>query len=438
MFNAFRHIAIQRTIGSHIVKLCSNHKKLTICQSGLTIILYICGRNPNLWREFWYRRIMARIIIILLSLFLAFPNLAYSQKAGSKLGADFSAGYVFPSHKFLTGRNYAQKPINTTISAHLKYGVYLDPDSDLGRMYPDTYHGIGISYHNFFNDEELGSPYGLYIFQHSRIASLSSRLSLDYEWDFGINWNWKKYDIVTNPYNRLMGSSVTAYINIGLMLNWSLAPKWNLTAGVDFTHVSNGDTALPNYGLNTMTLRTGIIRNVKPVSESPIRNHEAFKRHVSYDLIMYGSWRKKQINISTVEYVLDKNFAVAGLNFNPMYNVVKYFRAGLSLDMLYDRSTNIQNHIIRADKTSVKYEDPPFRDHFSVGISARAELVMSIFSINVGIGKNIIGRGEDKGLLYEVLALKASVSPKLFLHTGCIFYSLQESRCLMLGLGYRL
>ncbi len=382
---------------------------------------------------------MTRKILIALFMLALLPNMAWSQKNSHKLGADFSAGYVFPSHKFMTGRNYAQKPVNKTISAHLKYGTGIGPHNEWARKYPYTYQGIGISYHHFFNDRELGSPIAAYIFQHARIADITHNLSIDYEWDFGVACNWVKYDKVTNPYNRLMGSSVTAYMNIGIMVNWNFSPSWNLTAGIDVAHVSNGNTAYPNYGLNTMTFKTGITHSLTPDPEIKPGTATGFGRHVTYDLVLYGSWRKKVIDIGLKEFEMKRNFAIAGLNFNPMYNVCKYFRTGLSLDMLYDTSSNIKDHITSVDETNrtLQYGNPPFAEQFMLGLSARAELVMSMFSINVGIGKNIIASGEDKGLLYELIALKASMTKNLYLHVGCLFYSMQESRCLMLGLGYR-
>ncbi len=332
---------------------------------------------------------MKRLEFILLVLLAVLPSMAHAQKNDSRIGADFSAGYVFPSHKFLQGRNFYNKPINKTISAHLKYGFQLGPHTEPGSKYPNTYQGLGISYHHFFNDKELGSPFALYIFQHSRIASLSPKLSIDYEWDFGVACNWIKYDKQTNPNNRLMGSSATAYMNIGVMLNWNFAPQWNLTAGIDVAHVSNGNTAYPNYGLNTMTIKTGVTRGFSHESPAPAKTPPAFSRHVTYDLTVFGSWRKKVVDIGIKEFVMKRDYAIAGLNFNPMYNVCKYFRTGLSLDMLYDRSSNIRNHItsINYDDKTFEHSNPPFTEQFMIGLSARAELVMNIFSINAGIGK---------------------------------------------------
>ena len=40
----------------------------------------------------------------------------------------------------------------------------------------------------FFNSAEVGTPVALYVFQHARIAALTERLSLDYEWNFGLSF----------------------------------------------------------------------------------------------------------------------------------------------------------------------------------------------------------------------------------------------------------
>ena len=81
-----------------------------------------------------------------------------------------------------------------SLSFHFKYAFRFGKESNLGRLFPHTYQGIGVSYHTFFSPVELGNPVSVYAFQGSRIAQLSPRLSLDYEWNFGASFGWKKYD----------------------------------------------------------------------------------------------------------------------------------------------------------------------------------------------------------------------------------------------------
>ena len=94
----------------------------------------------------------------------------------------------------------------------------------------------------------------LYVFQGATIKTLTERLSLNYEWDFGVTYGWKAYDKETHPENRVIGSKMTAYIDLGLYLRWMLSKDWdpNVGATVLITHYSNSNTAIPNAGLNVL------------------------------------------------------------------------------------------------------------------------------------------------------------------------------------------
>ena len=73
----------------------------------------------------------------------------------------------------------------------------------------------------------------------------------------------------------------------------------------------------------------------------------------------------------------------------------------------------------------------------AAGLSLRAELNMPIFSVNVGIGRNLIQQGEDTRGFYQILALKAFVTHRLFLHVGYQLHDFKDPNNLMLGLGWR-
>ena len=177
-----------------------------------------------------------------------------------KFGIDIRPGYVFPTNIFFKGDNAKNAPINTTVSTHLKYSFQFGKDTFYGRNYPNTSQGIGLGYNTFFNKSEIGNPVALYVFQNSRICSLSENLSLDYEWNFGVSAGWSKYEENYNEFNRVVGSDFNAYINLGLMFNWKISSVWNLTAGVGLNHFSNGNTKYPNAGVNTIEGKIGIIK----------------------------------------------------------------------------------------------------------------------------------------------------------------------------------
>ncbi len=374
----------------------------------------------------------------------AADSIAPSRALVHMAGVDVSPGTLFRTDDFFKGANAAGKPLGATLSVHLKYAFRFGSDTRFGRNYPFTYQGVGLGYNTFFNSAEVGTPVALYVFQHSRIVALARRLSLDYEWNFGVSFGWKPFDEQRNPFNEVVGSKVNAYINLGLMLSWRFAPRWNLTAGVGLTHFSNGNTRYPNGGVNLIGGRVGVMRAFGPDANeertTAARRSDPFRPYVSYDLILYGALRKKGfLQGEERAYLIPGSFAVAGLNFNPMYNFSRFFRAGLSLDAQYDESANLKDHIANDNQWAdeLKFHRPPFREQFAVGVSIRGEIVMPIFSINLGIGKNLIGRGDDTNSYYQVFALKADVARNVFLHIGYQLYKFRNPNNLMLGVGYR-
>lgn len=367
---------------------------------------------------------------------------AQDSKFIHQIGFDIRPGYIFPTNDFFKGDNVQQKEISRSLSAHLKYAFRFGKDSYLGQLYPHAYQGIGVAYNSFFSSE-MGNPVTVYVFQGSRIAQLSPHLSFDYEWNFGASFGWKKYDEIHNPKNDVVGSKINAYINLGFLLNWQLHPKWNLVAGVDMTHYSNGNTRYPNAGVNSIGGRVGIVHtlggdNVTFAPGTARPKLPIFKPFFSYDLVVYGATRKRGFIKDDTPYLVPGSFGVVGLNFNPMYNFNKFFRAGVSMDAQYDESANIKDYKAYGTNSSdVKFHRPPFRKQFAVGLSVRGELVMPIFAVNFGIGRNLIYSGEDTKGFYQVLALKTSITRHIFLHVGYQLSKFKDPNNLMLGVGYR-
>ena len=142
-------------------------------------------------------------------LFLGLEVLVGQEKREGRfihlLGAEFRPGYVFPTNSFLAGRNARQTPVRKACATHLKYAFQFSSQSLADRIWGGAYQGVGIGYYHFGNVGELGNPLALYLFQGARIVTFSSRMSLNYEWNFGLSLGWKPYDRECNAYNVMIG-----------------------------------------------------------------------------------------------------------------------------------------------------------------------------------------------------------------------------------------
>ncbi len=250
-------------------------------------------------------RQIAAVILIALSVISSHAaqddTCAVSPKLIHRIGLDVRPSYVASSRNAVTySYTGEERPdeMHSALSGHLKWAFSFSDATKLGRMYPEAYQGIGIGYTSFFNSERIGNPIGLYIFQGAPIVHLSDRLSLNYEWNFGATFGWKKYDPDLPPVNLVVGSKVNAYINLGFMFNYRLSQRLNLTAGIDMSHYSNGNTSWPNPGVNSIGGRVGLTYTLNTVPERKsytIPDTALMKPHISYDLVIYGAARKRAV-----------------------------------------------------------------------------------------------------------------------------------------------
>lgn len=353
------------------------------------------------------------------------------------IGLEFRPSYVLPTISFFEGENLKQKSFKQGFSGHLKYSFRL-PEGTLGnQIYSETYQGLGVSIFEFGNKRELGFPIAIYLFQRSRIARLNSYVDLNYEWNFGLSTKWKYYNIESNPHNSAIGSQVNAYLSVGTYINWKFDKGWDLITGIDMSHFSNGNTKFPNAGLNTLGMKLGVTYDFGKKKEdsstyprSVIVN--SYPRHISYDLVLFGSWRRKGVDFLGEQVTSPHSYPVLGAYFAPMYNFGYRLRAGGSLDFLYDRSANIY-----MKSTEQPFFKPSIQYQSAVGLSARAEYVMPIFTIGIGIGTNVLHKGGDLKGTYQTFALKINTTRNSFLHIGYNLKDFHEPNFLMLGLGFR-
>ena len=234
-----------------------------------------------------------------------------------RIGAEFRPEYIFPTNPFVEGENRAGQPIDLSLSGHLRYSFQFRPGSIPDQIYGGAYQGIGAAYYDFGNPDELGNPIAVYLFQGARIARISPRLSFNYEWNFGLSFGWKPYDDAVNPLNKMMGSKMNAYLNADFFLDWRVTREVDFTAGFCLTHFSNGNTKFPNAGLNAVGLRAGLTYNFgrKSAEMAPRTVCPAFPRHFSYDLTLFGSWRRKGIEVGDKQYAAPDAYTVLGFNF---------------------------------------------------------------------------------------------------------------------------
>ena len=404
-------------------------------------------------------------IFISLAAFFLFPatgrlqaseaHNADSLRFAHRIAVNVRPSYLLPTHRFFRGENELGRRLDKSGSAHLQYSFSFPSGSRFGKLYPTAYQGMGAAFNTFFDHKEIGSPAAVYVFQGARLAQISQKLSIDYEWNFGVSFGWHPFDQdgetlgYVNSWNMVVGSRVNAYIDFGLLFSWKPLDSWTVTAGIDLTHFSNGNTSYPNAGVNTIGGRIGVSRsfgpanmNVRPNATSHTeyagQKNTRFADRMTYDILLYGAGRAKGLMWNDAPYIAGGQFGILGLNISPLFRANRFFRAGASIDVQYDECANVGDHVAgTGEDGNIRFYRPPLNEQLGVGLSLRAELVMPIFSVNVGFGRNFIYKGDELKGFYQTLALKADIYKGLYLHIGYKLHDFHDPNNLMLGFGLR-
>lgn len=358
------------------------------------------------------------------------------------VGLETSFGRVATTgNNFMKGNNLKGTPISNQSLYAIKYGFQARRGTSQDILYGSPYQGVGLFLSTYYHKQDLGTPWGIYLFQGARIASISPRLSFNYEWKFGLSGGWKHYRYPDNMINDVIGSKLNAYINAAFYFNYIVDKNFGLNFGLSATHYSNGNTRTPNNGINIISGIVGVKyyfnREYDRYFSTRHILRPSFKRAMSYELSSYLSW--KDAILDTTNYPLDKPYLnrkllVAGVSFAPMYVLSRKIRIGGSLDFSYDKSRGMSYELT---PNGLRYTPAKPSDRMALGVSAKADFVMPYFTISAALGYDVIQGAGSLPPFYQVVSLRFEVIPHMFLMIGYKARQFRYPDNLMCGLGFR-
>lgn len=367
----------------------------------------------------------------------------FSMPMEWRTGVEVTPAWVPGTNDFLKGNNPEGKRISANLSGDIRADFSFNPESRQGMLYKGLYQGIGVGFNSFFADKLLGTPVSAYVYQGAPFFHISDRLWLGYEWQFGAAFGWKHYDEQIADNNAAVSTYVTAHMGIGVKLHYRFSERWQMSFGVSANHYSNGNTSWPNSGVNSIGASVGIAYVINPqkkaMSVPASLEEDADRGSWLYDIMAFGAWRKRIVTVGNPAeaQLCPGKFGVVGLQFSPMRRLNRWVAVGPALDMQWDESAGLDSYWVDgSDGDNLKFERPPFGKQISIGLSAHAELTMPIFSVNVGMGYDIVNPKGDKAF-YQSLTLKTFITRHIFINTGYRLGSFKDPQNLMLGVGVR-
>lgn len=350
-------------------------------------------------------------------------------------------GTVLPSNTFVRGKNR----IPFYYSNSVKFGF-----SSLGNCWQDIYYGmpyagIGIYYADFFRKDNLGNPISIYGFQGGTIKDFNSVLSLNYEWNLGVSFNWEPFELGDNTNNIAIGSPLNVHFAVLAYLKWKLPSAWEVHLGTGLTHFSDGCTILPNKGINLISpfIEVAYTFNrpaniIKKTFVSP-----PVIRHLEHDVLLTFSTRQARIDTtglgSTAYPFINRNFKVVALEYSLLFVNSHKYKWGPSIDLGYDESGGVTmwneaNPVEGTIKKCMHWGRP--YERFSMGLSIKGEIAFPNCSMFANLGYDIIHRNVIEDRLYQILGLKLYLRKNLFGTFGVRATRFTRSQYLFWSIGY--
>lgn len=385
-------------------------------------------------------------LVLLLIILLPIQNSAQTINQGlpkytKPFSFEFSYqnGYVFPTNDFVRGNNAENDLINAFQTFSLRFTKQTAGKKLWEQIYSYPEYGLGVYLANFHNPEEIGLPIAIYGYFTAPFHRWK-KFTLNYEFGFGIAFNWKNYS-PSNTYNNAIGAKYTVYVDLGLKAEYQVSKRFSLGLGFSLSHFSNGRLKAPNFGLNTIAPKLSIKYNLyKSKIQFAKQNLPVFnKKNELYLSVFFGLKNiiYDSLNIAASEKYEGESYYVFGLS--TVFNRQISFKSkiGFGIDLSYDGSVNAQ---IAVDNGQLQITSGPFIDKLQISVFPSYELVVNKVSVVIQPSFYIYRKRlkNQSPVFYQRIGLKYNFYKNFYVGLNIRAYQFHVSDFIEWNIGYRI
>ncbi len=357
------------------------------------------------------------------------------------LGFYYQTGRVIQSHSFVQGEN----PMNTAYSWYhafsLKYDIHTDGRKLWQQLYAYPVWGIGLYSAFLVNDnDELGNPLAAYMYIDLPLKRWQ-KWSLDYEMGFGIAFNWNRHDLRENNYYYPIGSKSTVFIDGGINATWELSKHVDLSAGITYTHFSNGAIRLPNLGVNMVGARLEVRYIFKERPEFFVRAIPKYKKEWEWIILAAPSMRQVGFeyiaeNGDTLALAFDYGIISLSTTFNRQFSYK--IKIGAGTDISYNAAYGADIVMVNGIPEKAPFQT---KDKILIGLYPSFELVLGRLSMIAQPGFYVYQKeveGNDTPRTYQRIGVKYHFWKNLVVGVNIRAFNFSKADFIEWNIGYRI
>jgi len=190
--------------------------------------------------------------------------------------------------------------------------------------------GIGLMYGNTGSRQYMGRMTALYAYLN--LPVIRRRIyNANFLVGTGPGLISKPFDINSNPKNTLIGTKLNAFINLGFQNEFRLSKNVYLNAGLNFLHLSNGGTTLPNLGINTPCLTAGIKYAFSKPDTSDIVSTVHYYKRLTFKVFT-------SVSLKQAPWIGGNHYLINVLQPEVTYRLKPKYSYGIGMMFTYNRS----------------------------------------------------------------------------------------------------
>ena len=344
------------------------------------------------------------------------PDSSYSShRSGFWQNASIGSRFHFGSYLVTKAKaEYIKDSYSSYGELYLQFQTKGKSDWEISHHYPQW--GISFLYGNTGSRQYIGRMSSVYVWLNLPVIH-SKRYTGSILAGTGPGWVTKPFDINTNPKNTLIGTKLNAFIHLAFINEIMVSKRIGLSAGLNFLHLSNGGTTLPNLGINTPAVFAGIRYALgEPIKEQRQVKSD-FKKSFRYQVFT-------SMSLKQAPWIGGNHYAINVLQGEAGYRLKRNYSLGLGAMFTYNRSLDFfplenpsyekrgQNKLQIGTYGSYEHFfgrlSVPLQLGFYVSNRAKSPFLFQQFGLRYGFSKHLSAE----------LLLKSHMGQADFIHTG--------------------
>lgn len=297
----------------------------------------------------------------------------------------------------------------------LDYFLQGHPDGILISLYKKTYghqewereynspdYGGYFIFQDFKNDI-LGKVYG--VGAHYNFYFLNRKVQ--FKIAQGVAYTTNPHDKETNSKNFAFGSEIVANTNFAVNYTTPLFDRFELKAGLLFTHFSNGRIKAPNSGVNSYGVNLGVTYNFEEPLERQIDTLQKVKitEPLRYNFVLRSGISESPI---------------IGSGQKPFFHPAFYIDKRISRKSAFQLGTEV--FLTNSYKEFIKYQSIAYpeenvtadTDYKRAGVFIGYELFINRISLEAQVGYYVYQPYKSDIPVYDRLGMKYYITKKIF------------------------